>query len=162
MFPDPDYFFVNSDSGEQSLKTLEILPMNNNKQSQWWRCTMNINNANGISPKEIQQYLLNETLGKGREVPEEKPSAIPQEKVDISNKAREIQQISSKMTDAQDIREDKVAAIKSQIDDGTYNVSGEEVANKMLGENFLDIFAWFKKLGSFQNVHYVIFNVFKK
>jgi len=34
MFPDPDYFFVNSDSGEQSLKTLEILPMNNNKQSQ--------------------------------------------------------------------------------------------------------------------------------
>ncbi|MDY0186559.1 MAG: flagellar biosynthesis anti-sigma factor FlgM [Syntrophus sp. (in: bacteria)] len=102
---------------------------------------MNINNANGISPKEIQQYLLNETLGKGREVPEEKPSAIPQEKVDISNKAREIQQISSKMTDAQDIREDKVAAIKSQIDDGTYNVSGEEVANKMLGENFLDIFA---------------------
>lgn len=102
---------------------------------------MNINNSNGISPKDIQQYLLNETLGKGREVPEEKSSAIPQEKVDISNKAREIQQISSAMTDVQSIREDKVAAIKSQIEDGTYNVSGEEVANKMLGEYFLDIFA---------------------
>ncbi|SEM35699.1 anti-sigma-28 factor, FlgM family [Syntrophus gentianae] len=102
---------------------------------------MNINNSNGISSKDIQQYMMNESLGKGKDVKEDKSAVIPQEKVDISNKAREIQQINSAMSEIPDVRDEKVSSIKAQIENGTYNVSGEELANKMVGEAFLDIFA---------------------
>jgi negative regulator of flagellin synthesis FlgM len=102
---------------------------------------MNINNTKGISPKEIQQYMMNESLVKGKDVQGDKQAAIPQEIVDISDKAREIQQIKTSMSEVSDIREEKVQAIKSQIENGTYNVSGEELAKKMIGEAFLDIFA---------------------
>jgi len=102
---------------------------------------MNINNTKGISAKEIQQYVMNESLGKGKELQGGKPAAIPQETVDISDKAREIQQIKNAINAIPDIREEKVAALKSQIDNGTYNVSGEELAKKLVGEAFLDIFA---------------------
>jgi len=102
---------------------------------------MNINNTKGISAKEIQQYMMNESLGKGKDVQGDKPAVIPQEKVDISDKAREIQQTTNAMNEIPDVREEKVQALKSQIDNGTYNVSGEELAKKLVGESLLDIFA---------------------
>jgi negative regulator of flagellin synthesis FlgM len=102
---------------------------------------MNINNnTKGISAKEIQQYMLNESLGKEKEVQGDKTAAIPQEKVDISDKAREIQQTTTAMNVVPDVREEKVQALKSQIDNGTYKVSSEELAKKLVGESLLDIF----------------------
>jgi len=39
-----------------------------------------------------------------------------------------------------DVREDKVQDLKSRIEQGTYNVSGEKIVDKMLGESIIDIF----------------------
>ena len=97
---------------------------------------MNINNTKGISAKEIQQYMMNESLGKEKEVQGDKTAAIPQEKVDISDKAREIQQTTTAMNEVPDVREEKVQALKSQIDNGTYKVSSEELAKNLLENHY--------------------------
>jgi len=103
---------------------------------------MNINNTKGFSAKQIQQYEKNESLMKGKVAQDDRPAAaIPQEKVDLSDTAREIQQIKNTLNEIPDVRESKVAALKTQIDNGTYNINGEEVAKKIVGESFLDIFA---------------------
>jgi len=102
---------------------------------------MNINNTKGISAKQIQQYEQNESLKKGKTSQEEIPSSIPQEKVELSDTAKEMQQIKNAVDEIPDIRESKVESLKSQIESGTYNVKGEEVAKKIIGEAMLDIFA---------------------
>jgi negative regulator of flagellin synthesis FlgM len=102
---------------------------------------MNINNTKGISAKQIQQYEQNESLRKGKATQEEISSSIPQEKVEFSDTAKEMQQIKNAVDEIPDVRESKVEALKSQIENGTYNVNGEEVAEKIIGEAMLDIFA---------------------
>ncbi|MEQ8216429.1 MAG: flagellar biosynthesis anti-sigma factor FlgM [Smithellaceae bacterium] len=39
------------------------------------------------------------------------------------------------------MREEKIQEIKKQIENGEYNVSGEKIAEKMVGESIVDLFA---------------------
>ncbi|OPY14011.1 MAG: Anti-sigma-28 factor, FlgM [Syntrophus sp. PtaB.Bin075] len=101
---------------------------------------MNINNTKGISAKQIQQYEKNESLMKGKMTQDNRSAiSMPQEKVELSDAVKEIQQIKNTVDNIPDIREDKVTALKNQIDNSTYNVNAEEVAEKMVAEFFLDI-----------------------
>lgn len=101
---------------------------------------MNINNTKGISAKQIQQYEKNESLMMGKMTQDNRSAiSIPQEKVELSDAVKEIQQIKNTVDNIPDIREDKVTALKNQIDNSTYNVNAEEVAEKMVAEFFLDI-----------------------
>ena len=103
---------------------------------------MNINNTKGFSAKQIQQYEKNESLTKGKVPQDDRMAASnPQEKVELSDTAREIRQIKNTLNEIPDVRESKVAELKTKIDNGTYNINGEEVAKKMVRESFLDIFA---------------------
>lgn len=103
---------------------------------------MDINHAKGISANQIHQYEKNESLARGKSAPEDRSvTAMPQEKVDLSTAAREIQQMKNALNEIPEVRENKVADLKSRIDNGTYDVSGEEVAKKMMGELFIDLFA---------------------
>ncbi len=52
--------------------------------------------------------------------------------VEISSIGRDIQTAKKAVNEASDIREDKVAAIKAQIANGTYNVSAESFADKLM------------------------------
>ncbi len=54
------------------------------------------------------------------------------DEVSISRAAREMQEVRSAVQNAPDVREDKVAAIKKQIDEGTYRVPAEAVVEKLL------------------------------
>ena len=40
-----------------------------------------------------------------------------------------------------DVREDKIRELKDKIEKGTYDVSGQNIAEKMVSESLLDIFA---------------------
>lgn len=101
---------------------------------------MNINNTKGISAKQIQQYEKNESLMKGKMTQDNRSAiSIPQEKVELSDAVKEIQQIKNTVDNIPDVRDDKVTALKNQIDNNTYNVNAEEVAEKMVAEFFLDI-----------------------
>jgi negative regulator of flagellin synthesis FlgM len=50
-------------------------------------------------------------------------------RVDISSKAEQL----SKPQNQDEISRDRVAAIRDQLASGTYNISGKDVANKILG-----------------------------
>lgn len=54
------------------------------------------------------------------------------------NKLKEIVELLEKVPD---VREKKVAALKKAIEDGTYDVKGEEVAKKMIKEGIGEL-AW--------------------
>lgn len=50
----------------------------------------------------------------------------------VSEEARDFQAVFRAVSKAPDVRQDKIDAIKKQIQEGTYNISSEDIANKML------------------------------
>ncbi|MCR5747715.1 MAG: flagellar biosynthesis anti-sigma factor FlgM [Lachnospiraceae bacterium] len=54
--------------------------------------------------------------------------------VEISSIGKDIQTLKSAVKSSPDIREDKVASLKKQIEAGTYDVSGESFADKLLAK----------------------------
>src|SRR6266568_190306 len=62
-------------------------------------------------------------------------AAKPQErgdKLNISSTAEKLNQTNALPDNSQEFRSDKVAALKAQIDNGTYQVSSKDVAQKMV------------------------------
>jgi negative regulator of flagellin synthesis FlgM len=88
----------------------------------------------------IKQYEVNENAksdaGKQANI-----ALVPEEKVSLSSAAKEVQQVKSAIEALPDVRTEKVAQLKDRIEAGTYNVSGEKIAEKMIGDSLLDIIA---------------------
>lgn len=60
------------------------------------------------------------------------------ERVEISKKASDLHKISDIIQKTPDIREEKVAFLREKIASGSYSVSGQEIADKMLRESLLE------------------------
>ena len=56
-------------------------------------------------------------------------------KTELSDRAREMAQAKSIASDAPDVREDKIAALKARIASGEYKVNHEAVADRMVDEH---------------------------
>lgn len=56
------------------------------------------------------------------------------DKITLSGKAKEINELKNIISDLPDIRADRVDAIKKALDAGTYNMDAMNVAGKMLEE----------------------------
>jgi negative regulator of flagellin synthesis FlgM len=56
----------------------------------------------------------------------------PSDSVEISSRSRELARARQAVDAAPDVRADKVAAIKKRIEDGTYSVSPQALASKLL------------------------------
>lgn len=54
------------------------------------------------------------------------------DKLQISDAGKDLQVAKQAVSNAPDVREDKVAAIKNAMANGTYNVSGDDFASKIL------------------------------
>lgn len=59
-------------------------------------------------------------------------SEAKKDNVNVSNKAREFQLAFKSVSSMPNIREDKIEYLKEQMDNGTYNVSAENIADKIL------------------------------
>lgn len=66
------------------------------------------------------------------------PQTVKEDKVVLSPKAKEVQEATKLIKELPDIREEKVAKLKEQVDQGTYRVDGKKIAFKMLKESILD------------------------
>lgn len=55
---------------------------------------------------------------------------------EISQSAKDYQTAKNALSQTPDIREDKVAEIKNAMNTGTYNVSAQEIADKMVSKYF--------------------------
>ena len=59
-------------------------------------------------------------------------TALYSDKLEISRTAKDYQTAKEAVSQTSDVREDKVAQIKAAMEAGTYRVSAQEVAGKML------------------------------
>ena len=62
----------------------------------------------------------------------------PAATVDISSNAQEIQQIKGLVNQLPDVREDRVRALKAQVESGSYHVSGEDIADLIIRRALAD------------------------
>lgn len=101
---------------------------------------MKVSDIKDVSTQYIQQYQRNESAAPAAEK-QAAAQTKTTEKVDLSTMAKDIQKAKVEVSKLPDVREEKVREIKDQVDKGTYNVSGEQIANKMVGESIIDLFA---------------------
>ena len=64
--------------------------------------------------------------------------AVKTDTVEISNTAKKIQEAKSQLDTIPDIREEKVAKIKSQIENGTYEINADKIASSMIRDTLLN------------------------
>ena len=57
------------------------------------------------------------------------------DRVNVSDRARELQQASQAAKAMPPVREEKVSQVKMEVDQGSYNVAAEQVATAMLKES---------------------------
>jgi negative regulator of flagellin synthesis FlgM len=88
----------------------------------------------------IQQYQKNDLAKHEADRQTGAPSVLT-EKVNLSSRAKDIQQVRQILDQTPDLREDKVLDLKRQIDNGSYVVNAEKVAEKIVGESLIDLFA---------------------
>jgi negative regulator of flagellin synthesis FlgM len=63
---------------------------------------------------------------------------VKEDKVVLSPKSKEVQEATKLIKELPNIREEKVAKLKEQVDQGTYRIDGKKIAFKMLKESILD------------------------
>jgi negative regulator of flagellin synthesis FlgM len=63
---------------------------------------------------------------------------IGEDSVELSQSARDLQKAQKTLQDLPDIREDKVAALKQQIENGTYDIRADKIAANMLKESLVN------------------------
>ncbi len=95
----------------------------------------------GNPAREIAQHQISKNKLNRESAKQAGSSGVSGEQVTFSQKAQDIQQVEKAIKELPDIREDKVAQLKSQIEAGTYSVDGEEIATRMIAESILDILA---------------------
>jgi negative regulator of flagellin synthesis FlgM len=102
---------------------------------------MKVSDVKDMSAQVVPQYQKSDSYTASSDKPAANTAAKPEEKVDLSTMAKNIQQAKNALSKLPDVREEKVQEIKSQVEKGTYNVSGEKIAGKMVEESIVDIFA---------------------
>lgn len=58
--------------------------------------------------------------------------------LELSDAAREVQMVKRQLAETPDIRVDRVAALKARVEAGTYNVSGEDIADLIIRRALAD------------------------
>jgi negative regulator of flagellin synthesis FlgM len=62
----------------------------------------------------------------------------PASSVEVSDRAQEVRRVTRQVNELPDVREDRVQALKAQIEAGTYKVSGEDIADLIIRRAFAD------------------------
>jgi len=65
-------------------------------------------------------------------------AAAKTDTVVISDAAKRIQEIRNQLDAVPDVREEKVAQLKNQIENGTYEINADNIAEKMIREGLIN------------------------
>ncbi|MEE9536035.1 MAG: flagellar biosynthesis anti-sigma factor FlgM [Desulfobacterales bacterium] len=96
-----------------------------------------------ITPKDsvnIEAYV-NQVQEKDKVAPtSEQPEnqQVKADTVELSDMGKSVQEAHRQLETIPDIREDKVAQLKEQVENGTYEIDAEKVADKMLRDALLN------------------------
>jgi negative regulator of flagellin synthesis FlgM len=85
---------------------------------------------------QVDAYVnqLQDTKKADQAADQAKESATKTDTVVISDAAKRIQEARAKLDDIPDVREEKVADLRNQIQNGTYQADAEKTADKLLKE----------------------------
>jgi len=101
---------------------------------------MKISKVDDATLQMIQQYQKTEKVeDRASEKAGAANNLVPEEKVNLSTTAKDVQNLKNAISKLPDVREEKVQALKDQIEKGTYRVDADKVAEKMVGESLLDV-----------------------
>ena len=103
---------------------------------------MKISKVDDATLQMIQQYQKTEKVeDRASEKAGAASNLVPEEKVNLSTTAKDVQALSKAISELPDVREDKVQELKDRIGKGAYKVDAEKIAEKMVGESILDTLA---------------------
>lgn len=93
-----------------------------------------------VSNSQVQQVLgqYARQVQRPKGAGEAKPPGLGQDQVELSPEAREIKAAQQALAQTPEVRTDKVEEIKGRIASGTYEVRGEEVAEKIIARSIVD------------------------
>lgn len=99
---------------------------------------MKVNGSNGgvelnAYVKQVQQQQRKPNEQAAQSAPKQGDTA---DKVNLSDQAKEILQASRAAREVPDVRTDKVEKARMEVEKGTYNVVGAQVATDMMRESF--------------------------
>lgn len=89
----------------------------------------------------IQQYQKSDLVRNEADKPVAGGATIATERVDLSAKAKEFQQIRQILDQTPDVRDGKIQELKDRIESGNYTIDSGKIAAKMLGESLIDTIA---------------------
>ena len=96
-----------------------------------------------ITPKDsvnieayVNQVQEKDEVDAAAEQPEQQQTKA--DTVALSDAAKNIQEAQNQLEAIPDVREDKVAELKEQIENGTYEIDAEKIADKMLKDSLLN------------------------
>ena len=98
---------------------------------------MEINGNQGIG---IDAYV-NQVQDKNKVgSPDNKPekTAVKADTVVLSDAAKRVQEARRQLDNIPDVREEKVSQLRSQIQNGTYEINADKIAGKMIKEGLLN------------------------
>lgn len=90
------------------------------------------NNPNVNKAMQIYNNKATEKVNNTKDV------KAPKDELQLSNKAREYQIAMKAFKELPEVREDLVNDLKNQIKQGSYNVTGEEIADKIIESVLID------------------------
>jgi negative regulator of flagellin synthesis FlgM len=86
--------------------------------------------------KQVQAQPKTEPAGEK----DAQPQGLKTDTVVISDTAKRMQEAQKQIRAIPDVRADKVADLKNQIESGTYEVKADQIAGKMIKESLMDDF----------------------
>jgi negative regulator of flagellin synthesis FlgM len=98
---------------------------------------MKIDDKDNTLINALRQYQDSVKTGAKPDKKVEEKTA-PNEKVNLSATAKDIQTLKNAIASLPDVRQDKVDELRARIEKGEYSASGEKIADKIIEEFLLD------------------------
>ena len=85
-----------------------------------------------ISNTAIDRALQSNGVGEARSADQPKQTSVANDQINLSSAARDAERLANL---AEQSRADRLEAVRQAISSGTYNVSGEDIAKKLIDLN---------------------------
>ncbi|WP_242347142.1 flagellar biosynthesis anti-sigma factor FlgM [Mucispirillum schaedleri] len=101
---------------------------------------MRINNNMMSGMDTLEQTSRKKNVEKVSANDKQNSSVVESDEVSISEKGKDVSEMTRTLKEMPDVRADKVADLKERIANGTYNISGKDIASKIINTALEDVF----------------------
>ena len=101
---------------------------------------MRIDNNMMSGMDTLEQTFRKKNVEKVSANDKQNSSLVESDEVSISEKVKDVSEMTRTLKEMPDVRADKVADLKERIANGTYNISGKDIASKIINTALEDVF----------------------